>query len=296
MPFDEWRRRPAENDEIDELVSISIDCARRVEEALQQTREVVSQTRRKMRICVAVAVCGILTLIVPVALHRPTGFGGASAVNAITTTSHPAAEPRATRQDDPAVSREGNPAVDQAPRAAALLPAARDGQAATPQAPAPASEATSAPLTAGMAARPTKSEAGADSSRARETREAPTRRSPPPRTHVLEQTTATMTVTAPPASAGGRVVIHYRGDSSAGIANRMASIASPLAARVQTRIVDGTPSRAEIRYFHSDDEQKARELADTLRGLAPELSVRNFTAYRPGPSPGTLEVWVPSRG
>ena len=60
MPFDEWRRRPAENDEIDELVSISIDCARRVEEALQQTREVVSQTRRKMRICVAVAVCGIL--------------------------------------------------------------------------------------------------------------------------------------------------------------------------------------------------------------------------------------------
>jgi hypothetical protein len=95
-------------------------------------------------------------------------------------------------------------------------------------------------------------------------------------------------------SAGTRVVIHYRDGSSAEwVATRMAALASPLATTVQTRLVGGTPSRAEIRFFYSVDETKARRLADTLRALAPGLEVRNFSAFRPSPSPGTIEVWVP---
>ena len=78
-------------------------------------------------------------------------------------------------------------------------------------------------------------------------------------------------------------------------ANHMAALAAPLAARVQTRLVDGTPSRAEVRFFHSGDEARAQQVAQALRSLEPRLEIRDFGAFRPSPSPGTIEVWVPVR-
>lgn len=96
---------------------------------------------------------------------------------------------------------------------------------------------------------------------------------------------------------GGRVVIHYREGSEAGeaAANRLAAAAAPLAARVQTRVVADTPSAPVIRFFHPEDEARARELAGALRGPGPGWAVKDFGSFRPRPSPGTIEVWVPTR-
>jgi hypothetical protein len=101
----------------------------------------------------------------------------------------------------------------------------------------------------------------------------------------------------PPPFSEGRIVIHYRGSSSRGtdMANRVAAAAGPLAARVQTRAVAGTPSAPEIRFFHPEDEARARQLAGTLHGLEARWDIRSFSAFRPSPSVGTIEVWVPTR-
>lgn len=99
-----------------------------------------------------------------------------------------------------------------------------------------------------------------------------------------------------PSSYGGRVVIHYRGELATGNAvNRLAAEAAPFAATVQTRMVADTPAAAEIRFFHRQDIARARELADALHGPMPQWQVRDFSSYRPSPSPGTIEVWVPTR-
>jgi len=101
---------------------------------------------------------------------------------------------------------------------------------------------------------------------------------------------------APPPSEG-RVVIHYRGGSGAGEAevDRLAGVAAAFAARVQTRVVADTPSTPVIRFFHPEDEARARQLADALSTAGQRWEVRDFGDFRPRPSPGTIEVWTPMR-
>ncbi len=101
---------------------------------------------------------------------------------------------------------------------------------------------------------------------------------------------------APPPSEG-RVVIHYRGGSLAGEAEagRLAAAATPLAARVQTRAVADTPSAPVVRFFHPEDETRARQLAGALGTAGQGWDVRDFGDFRPRPSPGTIEVWTPMR-
>ena len=101
---------------------------------------------------------------------------------------------------------------------------------------------------------------------------------------------------APPLS-GGRVVIHYRGGSVAAEAeaDRLAAVVAPLAARAQTRVVAATPSAPVIRYFHPEDAERARQLADALSGPGPRWDIRDFSSFRPSPSPGMIEVWTPAR-
>lgn len=98
-------------------------------------------------------------------------------------------------------------------------------------------------------------------------------------------------------SSEGRVVIHYRGGSVTGQAEaeRLAVVAAPLAAKVQTRIVAETPSAPVIRFFHPEDEARARQLAGTLSGPGRGWDVRDFGSFRPRSSPGTIEVWTPTR-
>ena len=101
---------------------------------------------------------------------------------------------------------------------------------------------------------------------------------------------------APPPSEG-RVVIHYRSGSGAGEAeaNRLAGVVAPLAARVQTRVVADTPSTPVVRFFHSEDEARALQLAGVLSTGGQRWEVRDFGDFRPRPSPGTIEVWTSMR-
>ena len=75
----------------------------------------------------------------------------------------------------------------------------------------------------------------------------------------------------------------------------MAVVAAPLAARVQTRMVADTPSSPVIRFFHPEDRERARRLAGALGGAGQEWQIRDFGDFRPLPSPGTIEVWTPTR-
>lgn len=99
----------------------------------------------------------------------------------------------------------------------------------------------------------------------------------------------------PPAE--GRIVIHYRGGSEAGEAeaDRLAVVAAPLAAQVQTRMVADTPSAPVVRFFHPEDEARAQQLAGALSIAGQRWEVRNFGDFRPRPSLGTIEVWTPVR-
>jgi hypothetical protein len=102
----------------------------------------------------------------------------------------------------------------------------------------------------------------------------------------------------PPASGtDGRIVIHYRDGSTAGeaAANRVAALAGPLASRTQLRKVPTTPTAATIRFFHAEDEARARDLAVALRPFDVAWDVKNATSFRPAPSARTIEVWLPGR-
>jgi hypothetical protein len=116
----------------------------------------------------------------------------------------------------------------------------------------------------------------------------------PTETHQTRQWQASPALSPP---LGGRVVIHFRERSETGeaAATRLATMAAAVAASVQTRVVSATPSALEIRFFHSEDEARARALADALRSPGPKWEIRNFGTFRPSPSLGTIEVWIPAR-
>ena len=102
---------------------------------------------------------------------------------------------------------------------------------------------------------------------------------------------------APPSFFDGRIVIHYRGGSGTGEAEaaRLAAVAALLADKVQTRVVADTPSAPVVRFFHPEDADRARQLADALSGSGPRWAIRDFSSFRPSPSLGTIEVWTPAR-
>jgi hypothetical protein len=46
-------------------------------------------------------------------------------------------------------------------------------------------------------------------------------------------------------------------------------------------------AKSEVRYFHQEDASEAARLAELIGA-----EVRDFSAYRPVPPPGELEVWL----
>ena len=99
----------------------------------------------------------------------------------------------------------------------------------------------------------------------------------------------------PPASGGGmaraRVVIHVRNGSEARAQDIAARLSSTVG-RLETRRVPVAPGSYEIRFFHSEDSVAARALAEMLP-VDGAWRVRDFSQFRPTPSGGTLEVWLP---
>ncbi len=60
-------------------------------------------------------------------------------------------------------------------------------------------------------------------------------------------------------------------------------------------MVADTPSSPVIRFFHPEDGAWARKLAGALGGAGQGWQIRDFGNFRPRPSPGTIEVWTPTR-
>jgi hypothetical protein len=44
---------------------------------------------------------------------------------------------------------------------------------------------------------------------------------------------------------------------------------------------------SEVRFFHPDDAPEAERMAEALGAV-----VRDYSAFKPAPPPGTLEVWL----
>ena len=99
-----------------------------------------------------------------------------------------------------------------------------------------------------------------------------------------------------------RIVIHYQSGSAgsaraSNLSSTLDEIKDPLA--VELRSVDFTIASPRIRYFYSSDAAAAASLAEVL---APSVNgggdwqVQDFTHFRPGPSAGTIEVFVPAPG
>jgi hypothetical protein len=62
--------------------------------------------------------------------------------------------------------------------------------------------------------------------------------------------------------------------------------------RTWTRLTIG---RSNVRYFHRADRRAAERAAATLGG-SHDARARDFTAYRPSPPRGTLELWLAGEG
>ncbi len=92
-----------------------------------------------------------------------------------------------------------------------------------------------------------------------------------------------------------RIVIHVPVGSAAAEAVS-AQLLKTLAARpgtVEARHVADTPTRPSIRYFHPEDEPTARQAAAWMADAGLSWAVRDFSAFQPRPSRGTIEVWLP---
>lgn len=91
-----------------------------------------------------------------------------------------------------------------------------------------------------------------------------------------------------------RVVIHRPRDNSAPDArDLLGRLNARGVGEAEIRTVGINVSRADVRYFHAADRAIAEEVRRMLRrqGYTPEL--RDFTNYRPLPSRGSVEVWMP---
>lgn len=99
----------------------------------------------------------------------------------------------------------------------------------------------------------------------------------------------------PPAAPPSRVVIHVPAGSEgaeAMSAHLRAGLGSRLSA-VEARRVAGAPDRPSIRYFRSDDEPAAHQVAAWMADAGLIWTLQDFSAFLPRPSRGTIEVWLP---
>jgi len=97
------------------------------------------------------------------------------------------------------------------------------------------------------------------------------------------------------------ILIHQNNSAAAASADalqaRLAALKDPLQAEV--RSVDFSIATPRIRYFYADDASSAATLADILGPPANgtgSWEVQDFTHLRPGPTQGTVEVFVPDTG
>lgn len=121
----------------------------------------------------------------------------------------------------------------------------------------------------------------------------------PPQEGAPEQETSNTAAALPPVAANTRVFIHFAGDAAAG--ERANALYNDLTADggyplVVLREVDFAIAAPRIRYFHAADAEAAQRLAgfldhpDTVGG---DWTLQDFTHYRPQPTTGTLEIYVP---
>lgn len=107
------------------------------------------------------------------------------------------------------------------------------------------------------------------------------------------------TVQAPPAPEIGavfdephRIIIHYNA-SNAVAETEATRIAADLtaagAAQVQVATVSFGVSATHVRQYYSEDVRLAAIIAQTA---GPDVEVRDFTDYRPRPTPGLIELWL----
>ncbi|MCB1883363.1 MAG: hypothetical protein KDG89_05095 [Geminicoccaceae bacterium] len=104
---------------------------------------------------------------------------------------------------------------------------------------------------------------------------------------------------APADAAGPRVFLHYdeRSPAARDAAQQLAGrIWRGTAADVVLRGVGLTIGTGSVRYFAAADEKRGQDLLRTLKEDVPDRTWRlaDFTDFRPSPSPGTIEVWLPT--
>lgn len=94
--------------------------------------------------------------------------------------------------------------------------------------------------------------------------------------------------------ADARVVVHRPSSATYAEARDLLDL---LRARgvgeAEIRTVGVTVSRANVRYFHDRDRAAAERVVRLLEGDGYRAELKDFTHYRPPPSRGTVEVWLP---
>ena len=100
-----------------------------------------------------------------------------------------------------------------------------------------------------------------------------------------------------------RVVIHHGDDAeSREVAQRLADqLRRANYGTVEIKAVPLKIGSASVRFFHAADRLAAQQLVNALgpflvwQGRAAPIAPIDFTDYRPLPSPGSLEIWLPRR-
>lgn len=106
-----------------------------------------------------------------------------------------------------------------------------------------------------------------------------------------------LSVPAAPSVSRARVVVHVPpGAAADALSTRLLASFDPRLETVELRRVAATPSRPSVRYFYAEDEFTARNVAAQMSGTGLAWTVRDFSTFRPLPSRGTIEVWLPQEG
>ncbi|MEL6577096.1 MAG: hypothetical protein AAFQ81_14525 [Pseudomonadota bacterium] len=88
-----------------------------------------------------------------------------------------------------------------------------------------------------------------------------------------------------------RLVIHHTPTKADAAINLAARLVAAGGAQVLTREVGFQIGSAQLRYYHPTDAALTRLVARAAGG---GFELRDFTAYEPAPSYGTVEIWLPS--
>jgi len=97
-----------------------------------------------------------------------------------------------------------------------------------------------------------------------------------------------------PAAAAARVVLHFP-PSAAPVARRLEATLRAAGVGEVTPVPAGfSISRTNVRYYRPEYREVGLAVADLTRQQrqAAPVAFRDFTAFRPRPSPGTIEIWL----